>query len=119
MFSSRLCVRYDIFEFGWSIMSDNTLIKFQTQAEVHRALCNNVDTKQCIDSLVNLIKTAEPFLVKDGASPLLLQKCAVYITHILSVFGVVEGNTDAMGYVWLPSSAVVLVCEFSVILVRT
>eukprot|EP00039_Didymoeca_costata_P009443 m.125010 g.125010 ORF g.125010 m.125010 type:complete len:859 (+) comp14484_c0_seq6:31-2607(+) len=82
---------------GWSPDDralQDTLQK--TKETVHDSLSNNFNTKGAMIALENLVTDINKKLENEGASPaaLLIRKCAVYVTHILRVFGVVEGSED-------------------------
>lgn len=60
----------------------------ETKENVHRALCDNIDTKTALDALRDLVGAVNIYL-KDRKPPnkVLLYDIGVYITKILSVFG--------------------------------
>jgi len=69
-----------------------------TMSKVHAALSDNFDTAAVIMELCNLVSEANKYM-SAVATPrhLLLRKAAAYVTHILRIFGVVEG-TDEIGF---------------------
>jgi len=67
--------------------------------EVHAALCRNFDTPGVIAALCGLVKDVNSYL-RDHASTAaasLVRKCALHVTKVLRMLGVVEG-TDDLGF---------------------
>jgi len=90
---------------GWTA-ADKAL--FETlnamQAKVHASLLDNFKTYEVIQHLVDLVTECNKYLGQgesgDEASQpknLLVQKVAIYVTKILRVLGVVQGN-DVIGF---------------------
>ena len=70
----------------------------QTQKKVHASLLDNFKTYDAIQHLVDLVQESNKYLAaEEKPKNLLVQKVAIYVTKILRVFGVVQGN-DKIGY---------------------
>jgi len=76
------------------------------EAEVHAALCDNVNTRAAMDALSALVAAANRYLAAREASSnaggppaqaQLLRKAAAHVTRVLSVFGLVDGPADRPG----------------------
>jgi len=67
-----------------------------SQSGVHNALLNNFGTKEAMAYLCDLISKANIYMRTPQVQPavLLLKRIAMYITHILRVFGVLQGSDD-------------------------
>lgn len=64
---------------------------------VHKALQNNFDTPAAMEAIMELVSaTNQYFLTGERSSVTLVRKVGRYVTRMLQVFGVVEGN-DAIG----------------------
>lgn len=100
---------------GRSFIDPNDFIKFsqdevdlndvfhQQRQSVHKALCDNVDTRTALDNIRILVTTANSYIAKKrGESTmncLLLKNIAKYVTKIMRVFGaIVGGNADGIGF---------------------
>eukprot|EP00051_Salpingoeca_urceolata_P028443 m.486900 g.486900 ORF g.486900 m.486900 type:complete len:825 (-) comp24665_c0_seq1:170-2644(-) len=84
---------------GW-VKTDRQLYVMlaDTQTAVHDALCDNFNTLNAITAMCQLVSDANKFLsCPEPPSPLLLKKIAIYLSKILRVFGVIEGN-DSIGF---------------------
>jgi len=70
-----------------------------TQRKVHGALLDNFKTYEAIQLLVDLVQETNKYLSSTESKPknVLIKKVGVYVTKILRVFGVVEGN-DKIGF---------------------
>jgi cysteinyl-tRNA synthetase len=67
----------------------------QIQSKVHKAMCDNVDTATVMILLTDLVTKSNIYLEKNNSKKaFLLKKAAVYVTRILRVFGVIEGNQE-------------------------
>jgi hypothetical protein len=78
--------------------ADKTLFKALAGCgvAVHDALCRNFDTPAVIAALCGLVKDVNTYLrdhAATAAAPLVL-KCALHVTKVLKVLGVVEGSDD-------------------------
>uniref|UniRef100_A0A6I8NFM1 Cysteine--tRNA ligase, cytoplasmic n=1 Tax=Ornithorhynchus anatinus TaxID=9258 RepID=A0A6I8NFM1_ORNAN len=72
------------------------------KAAAHAALCDNVDTRTVLEELRALVSRANSYVAAkkaDRAAPnrLLLQGVGVYVTHMLKVFGAIEGE-EVLGF---------------------
>ncbi|KAG2442848.1 hypothetical protein HXX76_002927 [Chlamydomonas incerta] len=80
-----------------------------TQAAVDAALRDNINTPAVMDALSDLIKAVNKYLADKSepgaARALLLRKAAAFVTRILSVFGIVDGPSDRLGFTETSSSA--------------
>jgi cysteinyl-tRNA synthetase len=64
-----------------------------SQQKVHKSLLDNFKTYDVILHLVDLIQESNKYLTAEAKPKnLLVQKVALYVTKILRIFGVVEGN---------------------------
>ncbi|KAK9817180.1 hypothetical protein WJX72_010713 [[Myrmecia] bisecta] len=77
----------------------------ETQGRVHVSLLDNLNTREALDALCQLIKEANKYMTKrqgdaagGTAQPLLLRKAAAYVTRILSVFGLSSASADGLGF---------------------
>jgi len=79
----------------------------EAQGKVHDAMLDSINMPAVMDTLSELIKQANKYMSSreaaaagGGAPPqaLLLQKAAKYVTRILSVFGIVDGAADSIGF---------------------
>eukprot|EP01012_Entosiphon_sulcatum_P006014 TRINITY_DN12801_c0_g1_i1.p2 TRINITY_DN12801_c0_g1~~TRINITY_DN12801_c0_g1_i1.p2 ORF type:complete len:756 (-),score=189.59 TRINITY_DN12801_c0_g1_i1:168-2435(-) len=73
----------------------------QTQSRVHSALLDNFNTPEAIQALCDIISDANKYLRSPAPRVPLLRKIAQYVTQILRIFGVVEGNSE----IGFPTSA--------------
>jgi len=70
-----------------------------TERLVHEALCRNFDTPAAINAILELVsQTNQYLLAEQRTSGTLVRKVARYVTKMLRVFGVVDGNDD-IGFV--------------------
>jgi cysteinyl-tRNA synthetase len=85
---------------GWRQKADKELmLAFNRCTDgVHDAFCNNFDTPAVIHLLVGLVKDVNNYLISNGTTPAvdLIRKCAMYVTKILRLLGVIEN--DATGF---------------------
>lgn len=79
----------------------------EAQERVHAAMLDSINTPAVMDALSDMIKQANKYMAArqataaaGGAAPqvLLLKKAAAYATRILSVFGIVDGAADSIGF---------------------
>eukprot|EP00951_Prasinocladus_malaysianus_P038562 scaffold424422_cov44-Prasinocladus_malaysianus.AAC.1 len=77
-------------------------------AQVHEAFLDSINTPAVMDAISEMIKQANKYMsareatsAAGGPAPqtLLLNKAATYVTRILSVFGIVDGPGDTIGFV--------------------
>ncbi|XP_046978679.1 cysteine--tRNA ligase, cytoplasmic [Vanessa cardui] len=67
--------------------------------QVHRALCDNIDTRAALDALREVVGAAHVFLRSTAPrSAPLLAAAARYVTDVLHVFGAVEGPRGLIGF---------------------
>ncbi|XP_059079587.1 cysteine--tRNA ligase, cytoplasmic-like isoform X1 [Tigriopus californicus] len=77
--------------------------------EVHKALCDNVDTRTALEAIRTLVTQVNSYMERYGKTPggtlsvnrQLLKSCAVYITKIFDTFGLLA-KPEAIGF---PSGA--------------
>lgn len=65
---------------------------------VHKALCDNIDTRTVLDVIRDLIGHCNVY-VKDAKNPdtLLLRDIAVYVTKMLTIFGAIK-KQEGIGF---------------------
>lgn len=69
-----------------------------SQEKVHKSLLDNFKTFDVIQHLVDLVQECNKYLTAEAKPKnILVQKVALYVTKILRVFGVVQGN-DKIGF---------------------
>jgi len=84
---------------GWT-EADRSLFNTlnESQKKVHASLSDNFKTFEVIQHLVDLVQECNKYLTAEAKPKnLLIQKVALYVTKILRVFGVVQGN-DVIGF---------------------
>lgn len=84
---------------GWT-EADRSLWKTlnASQEKVHKSLLDNFKTFEAILHLVDLVQECNKYLTAEAKPKnILVQKVALYVTKILRVFGVVQGN-DIIGF---------------------
>nr|CAG4651649.1 EOG090X02DZ [Triops cancriformis] len=69
----------------------------ETQARVHAALCDNVDTRACLDALRELVSTSNVYIRKSAPNRLLLKNIALYITKLFRIFGAMDDD-ESIGF---------------------
>jgi cysteinyl-tRNA synthetase len=84
---------------GWRMPeADRQLadVYLATQQTVHESLLDNFNTKDAMLAIMELIRQVNVYLRTPDCLPavLLLRAIAVYVTQILKVFGVCDGNDD-------------------------
>eukprot|EP00980_Cylindrotheca_fusiformis_P023017 scaffold10054_cov140-Cylindrotheca_fusiformis.AAC.8 len=79
---------------GWTPADRMLWESFQaSQEKVHKSLLDNFKTYEAIQNLVDVVQETNKYLATEAKPKnLLIQKVALYVTKILRVFGVVEGN---------------------------
>ncbi|CAH1787800.1 unnamed protein product [Owenia fusiformis] len=70
---------------------------FERQSGVHAALCDSIDTRSAMDCLRDLTTSSNSYIASQRAAKIspngiLLKNIAIYITRILKVFGVIQGD---------------------------
>ncbi|XP_022114534.2 cysteine--tRNA ligase, cytoplasmic [Pieris rapae] len=69
------------------------------KAQVHAALCDNIDTRSAIDALRELVGACHVYLRQTSPRPSpLLASAARYVTDILHTFGAIEGPRGLIGF---------------------
>lgn len=73
-----------------------------TRSSVHAALCDNIDTRSALDALRESVSAVNVYIremntAKRTLNTVLLKNIAVYVTHILRVFGAIE-TSDEIGF---------------------
>ncbi|GBG27733.1 Cysteine--tRNA ligase, cytoplasmic [Hondaea fermentalgiana] len=89
-------------EVGWRMgATDHALADafLATQETVHRSLLDNFNTVEAMRAMIDLVSECNKYLKLADLQPavLLLGRIAVYVTQILKVFGVIQGN-DGFGF---------------------
>jgi cysteinyl-tRNA synthetase len=84
---------------GWQQHSEDRHIMdmiLEAKDLVHQAFCDNFDTKSAILVLANLVTELTKYMKKfpHTMAVMTIQKAAIFVTDILRVVGVVEGNHD-------------------------
>jgi cysteinyl-tRNA synthetase len=75
---------------------------FSTQESVHECLCDNIDTRGSLDRMRELITATNTYIrrkqvAKDRPDGLVLLNVAKYLTRVLDVFGLMEGE-ESVGF---------------------
>jgi cysteinyl-tRNA synthetase len=70
------------------------------KTEVHKAFCDNVDTRSTLEAIRELVSTGNSYIesrkeVKRGPCVSLLKDIALYITKIFNILGI---ETDEIGF---------------------
>ncbi|XP_032895029.1 cysteine--tRNA ligase, cytoplasmic isoform X1 [Amblyraja radiata] len=70
---------------------------YEKKAAVHRALCDNIDTRTVIEELRTLVSQCNTYIAakknnKELPNRMLLRTIATYLTEILKIFGAIEGE---------------------------
>lgn len=84
---------------GWT-QADRALWQTlnESQTKVHASLLDNFKTYEVIQHLVDLVQECNKYLAAEAKPKnLLVQKVAIYVTKMLRIFGVVQGN-DIIGF---------------------
>ena len=85
---------------GWT-QADRALSESlqQAQEKVHGSLLDNFKTYEVIQHLVDIVQECNKYLAAEGVKPknLLIKKVALYVTKILRILGIVQGN-DSIGF---------------------
>lgn len=85
---------------SWNVKDIELHSKLQgAQKDVHTALLDNFNTAAAIGALVNVVSAANSYMNNnDERKPFLLRKIAVYVTHILRIFGLVDEPERDFGW---------------------
>lgn len=80
------------------------------KTNVHKALCDSIDTKSALDEVRELIKASNVYIAKhrtDKTLPnrMLLQNIASFVTNLLKMFGAIESD-DSIGFPMATGQAV-------------
>lgn len=71
---------------------------------VHKALCDNIDTRSALDVIRDLVTQSNIYIrdvqsnVSATINALLLRNIATYITDILHIFGAITGPRGGIGF---------------------
>merc|ERR1719510_2865756 len=73
-----------------------------TKDKIHRALCDNIDTRSVLETIRELVTTSNAYIEKTrvtqvGVNRQLIKKVAAYITRIFDVFGLMAQN-ESIGF---------------------
>jgi len=73
-----------------------------TKDKIHRALCDNIDTRSVLETIRELVTTSNAYIEKTrvtqvGVNRQLIKKVAAYITRIFNVFGLLAQN-ESIGF---------------------
>ncbi|XP_017836754.1 cysteine--tRNA ligase, cytoplasmic [Drosophila busckii] len=85
----------------WTAVEAALQSKFgASQAQVHAALCDNVDTRSALDAIRELVSTTNIYIRdnKSRLNNLLLRNIASYITDLLHIFGAIAGPRGGIGF---------------------
>ncbi|XP_034476754.1 cysteine--tRNA ligase, cytoplasmic [Drosophila innubila] len=85
----------------WTALESTLQTKFEeAQAQVHAALCDNIDTRSALDSIRELVSNTNIYIRDNKArlNHLLLRKIATYITNLLHTFGAINGPRGGIGF---------------------
>jgi cysteinyl-tRNA synthetase len=74
-----------------------------TKVKVHAAFCDNIDTRTVLETLKELVGSANAYVEANRASPgginrQLLRGTALYITRIFDVLGLVARGEEPVGF---------------------
>ncbi|EDW01873.1 cysteine--tRNA ligase, cytoplasmic [Drosophila grimshawi] len=86
---------------NWTPLEASLQTKFgETQAQIHAALCDNIDTRSALDYVRELVSTTNIYIRDNKArlNNLLLRKIATYITDLLHIFGAINGARGGIGF---------------------
>ncbi|XP_072905363.1 cysteine--tRNA ligase, cytoplasmic isoform X2 [Hemitrygon akajei] len=75
---------------------------FEKKADVHRALCDNIDTRTVMEDLRALVSQCNTYIAvkksnKELPNRMLLRTIATYLTEMLKIFGAIEGE-EGLGF---------------------
>ncbi|XP_072128400.1 cysteine--tRNA ligase, cytoplasmic isoform X2 [Mobula birostris] len=75
---------------------------FEKKADVHRALCDNIDTRTVMEDLRALVSQCNTYIAvkksnKELPNRMLLRTIATYLTEMLKIFGAIEGE-ETLGF---------------------
>uniref|UniRef100_A0A1I8PRH7 Cysteine--tRNA ligase, cytoplasmic n=1 Tax=Stomoxys calcitrans TaxID=35570 RepID=A0A1I8PRH7_STOCA len=71
----------------------------EVRSAVHKALCDNIDTRSALDAVRDLVTAANIYIRdnKERLNCLLLRKIATYITNLMCIFGAINQKPN-MGF---------------------
>lgn len=86
-------------EVGWRMADNDHKLAdayLEARQSVHESLLDNFNTKDAMTALLKVINEANTYLRLPNVRPsvLLLRAIATYVTQILKVFGVIDGEDD-------------------------
>ncbi|KAF0301106.1 Cysteine--tRNA ligase, cytoplasmic [Amphibalanus amphitrite] len=75
----------------------------QIRTDVHEALCDNIDTRSCLEALRDLVSACNTYVDESRtaggvANRQLLADAAQYVTRMLKVFGAIPAGGPAIGF---------------------
>ncbi|XP_059831538.1 cysteine--tRNA ligase, cytoplasmic isoform X2 [Hypanus sabinus] len=75
---------------------------FEKKADVHRALCDNIDTRTVMEDLRALVSQCNTYIAvkksnKELPNRMLLRTIATYLSEMLKIFGAIEGE-EGLGF---------------------
>lgn len=88
---------------AWGAVETELQVKFNAAKEgVHKALCDNIDTRGALDVIRELITGCNIYIRdnanKVGLNKLLLRRIAEYVTDLLHIFGAIQGPRGGLGF---------------------
>jgi len=78
----------------------------ESKQKVHAALCDNFNYPIAMEQILNLVAATNKYLIEEDKKPqdkknpqgFLLQRIAVYVDHMLDIFGVKGNNDSSFGF---------------------
>nr|CAG4643781.1 EOG090X02DZ [Lepidurus arcticus] len=67
------------------------------QARVHASLCDNVDTRACLDAIRELVSACNIYVRKSTPNRLLMKNVSLYITKLFRIFGTLDDD-ETIGF---------------------
>lgn len=87
---------------AWRAVEMQLQVKLNAAKDgVHRALCDNVDTRTALDVIRELVAGCNIYIrdnAKTGLNKLLLRRIAEYVTDLLHLFGAISGPRGGLGF---------------------
>lgn len=87
---------------AWGAVEMELQIKFNAAKDnVHKALCDNVDTRTALDVIRELVTGCNIYIrdnAKTGVNKLLLRRIGEYVTDLLHIFGAIMGPRGGLGF---------------------
>lgn len=88
----------------WTQPSSTLQTKYsKAKVSVHEALCDNIDTRQALDVVRDLVTQCNIYIRdtrgdNNQLNILLLRRIALYITDLLHIFGAIDGPRGGIGF---------------------